>query len=116
MPDTDTKTNSNFINDDQQIALDLASDIVRAVLGVEIDQIDPEHREETVQKCIDLFTDFVLNYVEEKFGKKDALRLQAAQSQNGQKTFQTFEDLGDKLEEAFKAFVDFTQEPTEILA
>ena len=79
--------------------------LIKAMTGVAIQDIPEEKRKEVVEKCIKIFSDYIINYVEIKFGKKDAVRLRAAQNTN-EDMFAKFEDLGEKFDEAYHSFLD----------
>jgi 16S rRNA C967 or C1407 C5-methylase (RsmB/RsmF family) len=94
------------ISDDQRVkAEEFISLLVEAVLGVKLSDIAPEKQAEVKKKCADLFSDYIINYIKEKYGAKDAARLMAAR-ESGEDVFSRFEDLGGKFEEGYQAFLD----------
>ena len=97
MTNIDEKTNNDFVND-----------IVRLVLGVDIADIPTEDQQKEIDDCLEIYSSFVLNYIEGKYGKTEATKLKIAQSVKGADIFGKNPDLVNKLEEAFKAFVEIT--------
>ena len=86
--------------------------IVRGITGMAIVEIPEENRSEIITECLDVFKQHVLNYVEIKYGKKDAVRLNAAQKFQTD-SFAKFPDLDQKFQEAYQDFIN-TLESTEI--
>jgi hypothetical protein len=78
--------------------------LVRATLGYSLLEIPEEKQDIAIQACVKLFVDFIENYVREKYGPKDALRLKASQQFAGQDIFRRFAELGDRFDEAYTAF------------
>lgn len=84
--------------------------LVQAVIGYKIADIPESKRSEIVKDCIDLFSRFIINYVNEKYGAKEGIRLKASQAFAGQDIFSKFADLGSKFDEAYRAFIDVLKE------
>lgn len=102
-----TQTDLNQFSETELETYQFLNGLVQAVLGYSITEIPADKREEFITKCTDLFTNYINAYVERRYGKKDALRLQANQSFAGQDIFNKFSDLGDKFDEAYDSFLDF---------
>ena len=79
--------------------------LIKAMTGVPVSEIPAEKRQDVVEKCIKIFSDYIINYVEIKFSKKDAVRLKAAQQSN-ENMFNKFKYLGPKFDEAYHSFLD----------
>lgn len=90
-----------------QIA-DFANLLVQAMLGYSIEEIPEELRQETVQKCLDMFSEYVVGFVRSKYGNKSATRLQASQKYGSSNVFDTFPDLEVKFQEAWVDFFENT--------
>jgi len=95
---------------------DFVNDIVRLVLGIDIVDIPEEDQEKQIQDCLEIYSSFVLSYIEAKYGKTDATKLKISQSAQGVDIFSKNPDLVDKLEEAFKAFVEISSAPETVEA
>jgi len=92
-----------------QIA-DFANLLVQAMLGYSIDEIPEDLRQSTVQKCLDMFSDYIVDFVSSKYGSKSSLRLQAAQKYGSNNVFETFPDLNKKFQEAWVSFFETTSQ------
>lgn len=97
---------------DQEEVNEFIEALVLAVTGFYVKEIPEEKRDEIISDCIDLFTKFILEYVEVTFGKKDALRLKAGY-ETGEDVFSRFSDLKEKYENAYNAFVKMLEENIE---
>lgn len=107
--------NQNFNNLDsktQEEVGEFVEALVLAITGFKLEEIPEEKREEIVSDCIELFTKFILEYVEVNYSKKDALRLKAGY-ETGEDVFTRFPDLKEKYETAYKAFIEMLEENLE---
>lgn len=86
--------------------------LVLAITGFKIEEIPEDKRDEIVTDCIELFTKFILEYVETNYEKKDSLRLKAGY-ETGEDVFTKFPDLKEKYEAAYKAFIEMLEENLE---
>lgn len=86
---------SNFINI-----------LVQAVIGYNIEEIPADKRLEIVQECIELFNQYIIGFVSQKYGVKEGIRLKASQQFADQNIFAKFTDLGDKFDEAYDSFIE----------
>lgn len=85
---------------------DFVANLVRASLGYDIEELPNQERPEIIAKCINIFKDFILNYVGTKYGQKDMLRLKAMYQGDSAFSFDKNPDLSDKFDEAYDAFLD----------
>jgi len=85
--------------------LDFVNNLVLSITGLGIDEIPGDQRQTVVTECIDVFREFVIKYIEAKYGAKEATRLKASQQYSDPKIFDKFVGLGDKLKEALDFFV-----------
>lgn len=93
---TNTNTElSNFINT-----------LVQAIIGYSIEEIPADNRLEIVQDCIKLFSQYIIDFVSQKYGVKEGIRLKASQQFASQNIFAKFADLGDKFDEAYDSFIE----------
>lgn len=107
MSQTQTNTDpfAGFTQEEKEIGI-FVETIVRLVTGYSIAEIPETQREKIALDCLKTYNNFVLKYIEVKYGQRDATRLKANQKFPHQDIFSKFEDLGPKFDEAFEAFVD----------
>ena len=91
---------------DTDLTWDFINNLVLSITGRTIQQIPEFSRKEIVEGCVQVFTDYIIKYTEAKFGKKDALRLQASQKFADPTTFAKFNDLAEKFQEAYNSFLE----------
>jgi hypothetical protein len=92
-----------FVSDLENIAF--SDTLVCAITGYHIAQLPEDQRISVIESCTKVFTDYIIDYVTEKFGAKQAWRLRAAQVYNGDQIFNKFPELKDNYWEAYQAFV-----------
>ena len=110
--DTNTNTVVDSKNNVQQEVNEFVEALVLAVTGFYVNEIPEEKRGEIISDCIELFTKFILEYTEEKYGKTHALRLKIGY-ETGEDMFGKFPDLKGKYEEAYQAFIKMLEETLE---
>lgn len=79
--------------------------LVQAVTGIDSKDLPQDKKQEIENKVVAIFSDYIVAYVGEKYGEKDAMRLKAAR-QTGEDVFSKFADLGTKFDEAYHSFLD----------
>jgi hypothetical protein len=79
--------------------------LVQAVTGVDPKELPEDKKQEIENKVVAIFSDYIVAFVGEKYGEKDAMRLKAAR-QTGEDVFTKFADLGTKFDEAYQSFLD----------
>ena len=79
--------------------------LVQAVTGIDPKELPEDKKREIENKVVAIFSDYIVAYVGEKYGEKDAVRLKAAR-QTGEDVFTKFADLGTKFDEAYQSFLD----------
>ncbi len=82
------------------------NDLVGAITGYTIDQLPESKRDHIVLRCRDIFNNFILDYVEAKYDKKDAVRLKSVQIFEDDDIFNKFPDLENKFQDAYNVFVN----------
>jgi hypothetical protein len=102
-----TKKNNNLSDEEAQ---EFVENLVTALTGQKISEIPAENQAQIVGECLSIFNDYIIKYVESKFGKKHALRLQSAQKFDSEDVFKKFGDLNEKFEEAYNSFLDLVKE------
>ena len=84
--------------------------LVLAITGYSISEIPVQQSPQIIQDCINCFVTFVIEFSENKFGKKEAIRLRAAQQFAGEDIFSKFNELGHVFDEAFDAFINLLKQ------
>lgn len=80
--------------------------LVAAVTGYTLEEIpNSEDRKKVIYECIELYQNFIVEYVQETYGPKDTARLKANKQFSNQNVFSKFPDLSEKTMAAFKAFI-----------
>ena len=79
--------------------------LVQAVTGIDPSELPEDKKQEIENKVVAIFSDYIVAFVGEKYGEKDAMRLKAAR-QTGEDVFTKFADLGTKFDEAYQSFLD----------
>lgn len=95
--------NSNAAESNAEEFLD---NLVKGIVGYSIEEIPIENRAEIITKCVDTFSNYIIEYVKIKYGEKDAIRLEASQKFAGSDIFVKFTELGSKFDEAYNAFLN----------
>ena len=93
--------------------LEFANNLTKAILGKSLNDFEAHEVEEVAQKCIDLFTDYVSEYLETKYGKKDAIRFKATISNEKMSAFGKFPEFDTHFDEAYDSFIQMLE--TEII-
>lgn len=83
--------------------------LVLAITGFHIEDIPEDKREEIVKDCVEFFTGYIINYVGEKYDKKDSIRLKVGY-ETGENVFEKYPDLEAKYDEAYQSFVKMLEE------
>jgi hypothetical protein len=78
-----------------------------SILGYSLAEIPEEKLEFVLAECSSIFSEYIINYVENRYGKVDAIRLRAGQKFPQSNIFTQFKQLGGIFDEAFLAFKDF---------
>jgi len=103
--------NSNLqISDDEKEILVFLNTLVAAMTGFSILDIKEKARNEVVSKCIDIFSSYILNYIDIKFGQKESLRLKSGQMYEDMNIFARFQELGPMFDEAYQSFLENLKE------
>ena len=97
---TDTPTTNPVASNDEFLTL-----LVQAVTGIDPKDLPADKKQEIENKVVAIFSDYIVAFVGEKYGEKDAMRLKAAR-QTGEDVFSKFADLGEKFDEAYQSFLD----------
>ena len=101
-----SKTNlTNEENKQIEILLFLDS-LTAAITGFHLSELG-DKMEEVSSKCLQIFLDYVNDFLGEKYGAKEAMRIRAANKFNDQTVFDKFTGLNDKFSEAWDSFVEF---------
>ena len=79
--------------------------LVQAVTGIDPKELPEDKKLEIENKVVAIFSDYIIAFVGEKYGDKDAMRLKVAR-QTGEDVFSKFADLGSKFDEAYQSFLD----------
>lgn len=98
---TDAQPATNPVASNQEFL----SLLVQAVTGIDPKDLPDDKRLEIENKVVAIFSDYIVSFVGEKYGEKDAMRLKAAR-QTGEDVFSKFADLGAKFDEAYQSFLD----------
>jgi hypothetical protein len=101
---SDLDQNQTTTTSDSSQYDEFTKNLVTAMLGVSIDFIKPEKRDEMVDKCKTIFKDFMFGYFKENFTEMDLIRLKASQSQAN--VFDKFPDMITKFEQAYQEFLN----------
>lgn len=103
-----TQNNNQKVDSDQE-TFEFIDILVQAIIGYPVESIAQENRLEIVGDCVKLFSNYIIEFVEQKYGLKDAIRLKAGQQFAGQNVFSKFAELGSKFDEAYMSFVEELQ-------
>jgi hypothetical protein len=88
---------------------DFVATLVMAITGVDINTLGEDDSLKLRNDCLDFYMDYVVSFVEKKYGFRDAIRLKTAY-ETGEDVLATFPELGERYNEAFHAFLDKLQE------
>ena len=84
---------------------DFIRHLVPAITGYKLEEIPIEERKKVIYECVELYQNFIIDYLKETYGPKDAARLSANKKFANQNIFEKFPDLSEKTQDAFKAFI-----------
>jgi hypothetical protein len=98
------KYSTNIIDEEMLSFLDILS---ISILGYSLEEIPEEKLEFVMTECSNIFSEYIINYVENRYGKVEAIRLRAGQKFPQSNIFTQFKQLGGIFDEAFLAFKDF---------
>lgn len=102
---------TNEENKQVEILLFLDS-LTSAITGFHLGELG-DKMEEVSQKCLQIFLDYVNDFLSEKYGAKEAMRIRAANKFDDSTVFDKFAGLGDKFSEAWDSFVEFLKKENE---
>jgi hypothetical protein len=105
---TTSNPNANvraFTDDELEMA-EMVNNLTAAILGYSPADIPELNRQQAIQACMKIFSDFMIKFVELKYGTQDATRLKASQKFNDGTVFMKFTDLGPKFDDAYTTFLD----------
>jgi hypothetical protein len=102
------------INQQDLENFEIIENLVRAITGMSLLEIPENNQEELIDECLNIFSKHVVDYVQVKYGKKEAIRLQAAQKFQTD-SFAKFTHLDEKFKEAYLDFLD-TLEKDQVTA
>lgn len=94
------------LSDDDKEYLNFINTLVAAMTGLSLLDIAEEQRDAIIEKCTQIFSDFVIDYVKAKYGDKEAMRLKSGQMFQVQNVFDRFKELGPMFDEAYNAFLE----------
>lgn len=89
--------------------LEFINSLVQAILGYSLIDIEESQREIVTKRCVQIFSDYITGYVEEKYGRTEALRIKAVQAYKDPGIFEKFKQLGPIFEEAYNSFLMFLE-------
>jgi hypothetical protein len=88
-----------------QDKLDFTNLLVASIIGLGLNDIKPEKRPEIIEKCWQIYTDYVYGFVEQKYGKQEALRIKGHASYDTDLSLK-FPQISQYLNEATLAFLE----------
>lgn len=80
--------------------------LTAAITGFHLSELG-DKVEEVSNQCLQIFLDYVNDFLTEKYGAKEAMRIRVANKFNDKTVFDKFAGLGDKFSEAWDSFVEF---------
>lgn len=92
------------VSDDQ--LSDFVEQLVKLVAGVSLEEIKPDKQAEVVQEVIDIYLNFLTEFVEETQGKRKALQYKIFSSDPTPDLLARFQGLKDHLQEAHQVFIN----------
>jgi hypothetical protein len=92
------------IAQDLQTKLDFTNLLVASIIGLGLNDIKPEKRPELIEKCFQIYTDFVYSYIEHKYGKQEFFRIKGHASYDTDLSLK-FPQISQYLNEATLAFL-----------
>jgi hypothetical protein len=97
------------LSDEDKATFSFLNTLVSAMLGYTILDIPENDREDIIKQCTQIFSEYIFNFVEIKYGKTESLRIKAAQKYQDANMFNKFQELGGIFEEAFGSFIENLQ-------
>lgn len=97
------------LSDEDKATFSFLNTLVSAMLGYTILDIPENDREDIIKQCTQIFSEYIFNFVEIKYGKTESLRIKAAQKYQDANMFNKFKELGGIFEEAFGSFIENLQ-------
>lgn len=101
------------LSDDDKEYLNFINTLVAAMTGLSLLDIAEEQRDATIEKCVQIFSDFMIDYIKTKYGDKEAMRLKSGQIFPVQNVFDRFKELGPMFDEAYQAFLQVLKDSWE---
>lgn len=95
----------NEVSQDEDLML-FAETLVQAIFGVKLEDVEPSKRGAVARECLDIFSDYIVSYVETNYGKRESIRLKASQAFPESNIFTRFPDLQPVFESAYTSFVN----------
>ncbi len=87
-----------------QDKLDFTNLLVASIIGLGLNDIIPQKRAEIIEKCWQIYTYFNYGYIEQKYGKQEALRIKGHASYDTDLSLK-FPQISQYLNEATLAFL-----------
>jgi hypothetical protein len=92
---------------DEEIEMaEMINNLVVAILGYTPADIPEQSREQVVKECVKIFSNYMIKFVELKYGVQDSTRLKASQKFEDGSVFIKFAELGPKFEDAYNSFLE----------
>lgn len=82
--------------------------LVAAMTGVDLKKNKGESGENLAQNCVVFFIDYIADFIERKYGLKDAIRIRTIY-ETGDDLFLHFPDLKEKYSNAYNSFVAYLE-------
>ena len=102
----DPNAQTRAFNDEEVEMVEMINNLVVAILGYSPADIPEQNREKIVKECVKIFSDYMIKFVELKYGQQDATRLRASQKFGDGSVFIKFGELGPKFEDAYNSFLE----------
>ena len=102
----DPNTLVKAFTDEEIEMVEMINNLVVAILGYTPADIPEQNREQVVKECVKIFSDYMIKFVELKYGAQDSTRLKASQKFGDGSVFIKFAELGPKFEDAYNSFLE----------
>lgn len=104
-----TSTHSAFSNSENitQLSILFLRDLVQATLGVAVEDIPAEDREQTLKQVLDLFNEYIYDYIEENYSKNDLIKFKTIQSGQNIQLLDREPQLMSIYDKAFQSYQEF---------
>ncbi|NJL97052.1 hypothetical protein HC864_04565 [Candidatus Gracilibacteria bacterium] len=86
--------------------------LVKAITGLPIENFTPTKQSEVQKQAYLIYQNFIYNYFNQNFDKKDLLRIQNLDSEPN--TITKFPELRNKFDQAYWAFLEFLKSNSSI--